>query len=190
MGFVRLVDCSSYMNPVIEVGLDGGRAYYGVPLRAEGAVAVIAPAANTSVLEAVRRLEPPGLRVYAAAGTVIARVAAALGHRVVEVSDEERVDGARLVRGSCGLYMVVGSTLLAPPCDASTLYSELHRLDTEGVRRVVASACGAGVDAYLHRASVVLGKTIYLVECASGWLGEAGTVLEVPVLRVGEHLEA
>jgi hypothetical protein len=181
----RLVECTSYLNPVLLVETGSLRLYYGVPRRAEHASTIVVHSANTDTVEALRRLEPQSYTVYAASASVASRLALALGHRVVEVLGSEVLDGARLVRGYCGLYLQAGGLLLAPPCDVASLYAELPRLVQSGAERVVLSTFGAGVDAYLHRLSVIIDASIDLVECAAQWLGSAGTVLDVGVLSLG-----
>ncbi len=185
-----LVECPSYLNPVLLLEAPGARLYYGVPRSPEPGSGLVVHSVSPETVEAVRRLEPGCCRVYAAAGTVAARLASAMGHEVVEVLEEEREGPVRLVRGGCGLYAVAGGLVLAPPCEASALYSEAQRLPLEGAGALVVAAFGAGVDAYLHRLGVVTGASVYVVECASQWLGEAGTVAGVAVLRVGGTVEA
>lgn len=185
---VTLESCPSNLNPVLLVEADGLRAYYGVPSRAERVDAVIVHTSSLSVVEALRRLEPGPYTVYAAGSTTAARLATALGHRVVEVYGDESLGPLRLRSGACGLYAQAGTVLLTPPCDVARLYSELPRLWPNGYTRIVAAGYGEGVDAYLHRLGASLAKQVYLVECASQWLGAAGTALDVEVLRVGESL--
>ncbi len=190
MPYLVMKECFSQLNPVLLVDTEAVKFYYGVPRKAEETTIIVAPADNPDVVEALRRLEPRTYTVYAPSGSVAARLSLALGYNVEEVMDKGSVNGATITRGGCGLYVSIGKTIIAPPCDVSMLYRELHRMLTNGVERVIVSAFGAGVDSYLHRLSLLTGARIMLVYCASGWLGEAGTVLDIETLEAGQVVEA
>ncbi len=188
---IVLTQCPTPYNPVLSIEANGFKAFYGIPLHVDHANVIIAHTESIETIEALRRLEPGDYTIYAPAGSMAARIALALGHRVAEVHGEENVNGRiGLRRGVCGLYAKVSNILLTPPCSVSTLYQEVLRMAFEGVEAIVAAAYGVGVDEYLHRLGVALGKPVYLVECAYGLLGRTGTVLDIALLRVGASLDA